>query len=337
MTLRRPLDHPSVWRREDMEGRDDWIRQFSDAELDEICAALPRRFGAPGFGKADFPLPSLSLRLADMVDELENGRGFVLMRGLDRLGLDPQALRDAYWGLAQHMGRTISQNPAGALIGEVYDRGFDYTDNNVRGHTTNSEIGPHCDTADVVGLLCIRPAAAGGESLIASSGAIYNEILATRPDLVDPLAAGFRIDLAGKGPTGAANEVTRARIPVFSWYAGRLSCRFNRKQIEDGQRKLGRCLSEQEQEAVEMVERLALDPRFRLEMDFRPGDIQWLNNHAILHGRAGYRDSGHPGRHRLLLRLWMNIPNGRPLAPAFADRLNTGPRGGVHAREARAT
>ena len=118
------------------------------------------------------------------------------------------------------MGRTISQNSAGALIGEVYDRGFDYTDNNVRGHTTNSEIGPHCDTADVVGLLCIRPAAGGGESLIASSGAIYNEILATRPDLVDPLAAGFRIDLAGKGPTGAANEVTRARIPVFSWYAG---------------------------------------------------------------------------------------------------------------------
>ena len=336
MTLRKPLDHPSVWRREDMEGRDDWIRPFSDAELEEIRAALPRRFGAPGFGKADFPLPTLGPRLKDMVDELENGRGFVMMRGLDRLGLDPEGLRDVYWGLAQHMGRTISQNSTGALIGEVFDRGLDYADNNVRGHTTNAEIGPHCDTADVVGLLCVHPAEEGGESLIASSGAIYNEILATRPHLVDALAAGFRIDLAGKGPTGAADEVTRSRIPVFSWYEGRLSCRFNRKQIEDGQRKLGRELSAEEQEAVEAVERLALDPRFRLDMDFRPGDIQWLNNHAILHGRAGYRDANDPERRRLLLRLWMNIPNGRLLAPAFADRLNTGPRGGVYARERRA-
>ena len=336
MTLRKPLDHPSVWRREDMEGRDDWIRTFSDAELEEIRAALPRRFGAPGFGRADFPLPVLGPRLKDMVDELENGRGFVMMRGLDRLGLDPAGLRDVYWGVAQHMGRTISQNSTGALIGEVFDRGLDYADNNVRGHTTNAEIGPHCDTADIVGLLCVHPAAEGGESLIASSGAIYNEILAAAPHLVDALAAGFRIDLAGKGPTGAADEVTRARIPVFSWYAGRLSCRFNRKQIEDGQRKLGRSLSDKEQEAVETVERLALDPRFRLDMDFRPGDIQWLNNHAILHGRAGYRDSNDPERRRLLLRLWMNIPNGRPLAPTFADRLNTGPRGGVYARERRA-
>ena len=336
MTLRRPLSHPGVWRREDMEGRGDWVREFSDAELGEIQAALPRRFGAPGFGRADFPLPTLGPRLAELVDELENGRGFVLMRGLDRLGLDPGGLRDAYWGLAQHMGRTISQNAAGALIGEVYDRGLDYAGNNVRGHTTNAGIGPHCDTADVVGLLCVHPAEEGGESLIASSGAIYNEILAAAPHLVDALAAGFRIDLAGKGPTGAADEVTRARIPVFSWYAGRLSCRFNRKQIEDGQRKLGRSLTGAEREAVDMVERLALDPRFRLDMDFRPGDIQWLNNHAILHGRAGYRDSADPQRRRLLLRLWLNIPNGRPLAPAFADRLNTGPRGGVHARERRA-
>ncbi len=336
MTLRKPLDHPSVWRREDMEGRDDWIRTFSDAELEEIRAALPRRFGAPGFGRADFPLPVLGPRLKDMVDELENGRGFVMMRGLDRLELDPAGLRDVYWGLAQHMGRTISQNSTGALIGEVFDRGLDYADNNVRGHTTNAEIGPHCDTADIVGLLCVHPAEEGGESLIASSGAIYNEILATVPHLVDALAAGFRIDLAGKGPTGAADEVTRSRIPVFSWYEGRLSCRFNRKQIEDGQRKLGRSLTEEEQEAVETVERLALDPRFRLDMDFRPGDIQWLNNHAILHGRAGYRDANDPERRRLLLRLWMNIPDGRPLAPAFADRLNTGPRGGVYAREARA-
>ena len=330
---RRMLDHPSVWRRADMAGNEGWIRHFSDGELAEIGAALPRPYPAPGFGRADFPLPQLGPRLRGLVRELEDGRGFVLMRGLDRLGLDGRGLRDAYWGIASHMGRVISQNSRGALIGEVTDRGLDYGDNNVRGHTTNARLGPHCDTADIVGLLCVHPAREGGGSLIASSGAIHNEIAATAPHLLDVLARGFRIDLAGKGPTGAADEVTRNTVPVFSWHCGRLSCRFNRKQIEDGQRKLGRRMTPIELEAVETVERLALDGRFQLDMDFRAGDIQWLNNHAVLHGRAEYRDWEEPERRRLLYRLWLNIPNGRPLAPEFADRLNTGPRGGVFARE----
>jgi hypothetical protein len=66
---------------------------------------------------------------------------------------------------------------------------------------------------------------------------------------------------------------------------------------------------------------------------FRQGDIQILNNHMILHARAGFEDYLEPGRKRNLLRLWANLRNGRKLAPEFADRLNTGPRSGVMVRE----
>lgn len=71
---------------------------------------------------------------------------------------------------------------------------------------------------------------------------------------------------------------------------------------------------------------------FLLHMDFQPGDIQLLNNHMTLHSRTGYEDHEGAAKKRFLLRLWLNIPNGRPLAPAFADRLNSGGRGGVTKR-----
>ena len=67
-------------------------------------------------------------------------------------------------------------------------------------------------------------------------------------------------------------------------------------------------------------------------MDFKVGDIQLLNNHTTLHARTDFEDFDEPERKRRLLRLWLNLPNGRPLTPEFAERLNTGPRGGVRVR-----
>ena len=69
-------------------------------------------------------------------------------------------------------------------------------------------------------------------------------------------------------------------------------------------------------------------------MVFRQGDIQLLSNHSVLHSRAAFEDYPEPERKRDLLRLWLNVREGRPLVPEFAERLNTGPRGGVHVREA---
>ena len=159
---------------------------------------------------------------------------------------------------------------------------------------------------------------------------IYNEILANHPDYLEPLCTGFHFDLIGKGTE--ANQVTRTRIPVFSYFDGRLSCRFNKRQIELGAEKAGAPLTDLQQQAIDYVRELSLRDDLTLNMDFQPGDIQLLNNHCLLHSRQGYTDYPEADRKRLLLRLWLNVPNGRKLAPDFADRLNTGGRGGVTAR-----
>ena len=127
--------------------------------------------------------------------------------------------------------------------------------------------------------------------------------------------------------------MTFNKVPVFSFYDGRLSCRFNAKTIIDGQTKAGAPLDGLALDAVNKVRELAMDEDFRFDLTFRQGDIQILNNYMILHARNGFEDFPEQHRWRNLLRLWVNLHNGRQLAPEFADRLNTGPRGGVKVQE----
>ena len=143
---------------------------------------------------------------------------------------------------------------------------------------------------------------------------------------------GFHFDLRGEGVTEDPDETTFHRVPVYSWYAGRLSCRYNGKTIEDGMRKAGMPLEGVALEAVRAVGELAAQPPFRFDMTFERGDIQLLSNHTVLHARAGFEDWPEPERRRDLWRVWVNLRDGRPLQAAFADRLNTGPRGGVQVR-----
>ncbi|MEQ8394390.1 TauD/TfdA family dioxygenase [Thalassobaculum sp.] len=333
-----PVVDPSAWLATDLQADSGWIQRLDDHEIHELDRAVEsvveRGLRPGGFDRDGFPLTHLADRIAGWVHALEHGRGCVLVKGLDPGRYDDDALAALYWGLAVHLGDPIPQNAKGDLIGHVRDTGRDYTSKNVRGYTTRAELKAHCDASDIVGLLCRHPARSGGESLIASSTAIYNHLAAERPELIPPLLEGFHYDLRGEGVTDDPDETTFHRVPVFSWFEGRLSCRFNGKSIEEGMIKRGQPLSGLALEAVREVGRLAVSAPFRYDMTFEKGDLQLLSNHSILHSRAAFEDWPERERQRDLWRIWFNLRDGRPLAPEFADRLNTGPRGGVLVRGA---
>lgn len=334
--LKQPITGPSAWTSAELAADESWIYHLSAADVTELEAAAEasRENGLAlyEFGAADFPLPALAALVGDVAEQLENGRGCALIRGLDAGRYDEETLKTIYWGIGVHLGAPITQNAHGHLISHVRDTGRDYQSKNIRGYTTNNRIAPHCDPADTVGLLCWHPAKKGGESEIASAMTIYNEILATHPEYLEPLCGGFHFDLRGEGVTDDPDEVTFNKVPVFSYFDGRLSCRYNRKTIEDGQRKAGAPLAGLALEAVQAVADLAMRDDIRFDLAFQKGDIQILNNYAILHARAGFEDYPEPQRRRNLMRLWVNLHDGRKLAPVFADRLNTGPRGGIMVR-----
>lgn len=329
------LDLPCAWKSDDLEKDTSWIRALSDAEVAELEAALEtskaKGLAGHAVAKTEFPLPTLGPALDEIVDELEFGRGIVLLRGfpVDRYGYED--IRRMYWGLGTHLGSFESQNIKGELMQEITDLGFDYDTDQHRGSMTSARLRAHNDPMDIVALLCVRPAMQGGESTVRSSITIYNEVAANHPEYLPALLRGFHYDLDGKSPTGDPLQLTRV-IPVFSWFQGQMSCRFNQKAIEDGARKVGRVLPPLEQAAIDYIHELCVRPDIELSMDFRPGDIQLLNNHVTLHSREAFTDYTERAKKRLLLRLWINHAKGRPLDEAFANRVMMGPRKGVKAR-----
>jgi hypothetical protein len=309
------IDSPSAWIGADLGARREWIHVLTADEIAELdrATAHARATGRPlaELAREDFPLDRLARSIEGWLDALDSGRGFVLVRGVpvERYGEADAAL--AYWGLGLHLGRAVSQNAAGDLLGHVRDAGFERRDPTLRKYRTREPLEFHTDGSDVVGLLCLRPAKAGGTSRIASSVAVYNEILRRRPDLAATLHEPFPFDRNGEERPG---EPPYFMLPLCRYAEGRLRTFYIGWYIRDSQRHAAAPrLTDAQREAIDLIDAIAADPRFRLDMDFRPGDIQWLKNAAILHSRTEFADHPEPERRRHLLRLWLTSRR------AFAD------------------
>jgi len=333
-----PVAGPSVWYGRDLQERADWMFNFSAEELAELDAAVRayRASGAPltNLSPARFPLPLLGPKLGAILGELLEGRGFTMLRGfpVDRYTREEQAI--AYLGIGSWFGTPRSQNAKGHLLGHVKDLGLDIADPKVRYYQTRRKLDYHTDSVDVVGLLCLKTAKAGGESFIASSMTIYNEILKRRPDLVPALFEPYPTDRRGEVPEGMKPWFD---MPIFHWHASRLTCIYVRQYIESAQQLFpeARRLRREHCEAMDLMDELLNDPQIHLSMAFLPGDMQFLHNHQILHSRNDFENWPEPERHRHLLRLWLAPPGGRPLPEVFAPRYGSvvpGDRGGIVVR-----
>jgi hypothetical protein len=327
------IEGPSAWYGPELVARGDWIERLSEAEIAEIERATRPLADAEvdiaSLRRSDFPLPGLRPRLDQIQNELLNGRGFVLVRGLPAERWSRRELATAFFGLGIHLGNARSQNAQGHVLGHVKDLGKSGSDANVRLYQTHERQGYHTDSCDVVGLLCLRPAKSGGLSSLVSSVTLYNEIRRQRPDLLPALFAPIETDRRGEVAHG---QEPYFKIPVFSWYAGLLSAIYQRKYIDSARRFVGSPLSPQQREALDLFDALAEDPRICMSMDFQPGDVQLVHNHTLLHDRTAFEDWPDSERKRHLLRLWLAPVEARPLPPVFAERFGSvtpGERGGV--------
>lgn len=295
----------SAWRSRDLGAARSWVRPLTPRMAAEIEAAV-RAVQAAGIpfneiARADFPLRETADLLAESYDDLNAGRGFAVIGGFpaDRFDYDESLL--AYGGLAAYLGRIVVQNYEGQVVVDVIDKGIPY-DHKSRGYGSNKLLPFHTDGADYAGLLCLGEAAEGGRSLIASAAAIYNEILRTRPDLMETLLRGFYHHRRGQHDPGE-NPLSAERVPVFGFRNGLLHCCYNRNPIEWA-RKEGVALSAEEIEALDYLDSLCARSEYQLSMGLRKGDLQFINNYLILHSRTEYRDDATHRRH--LVRLWMH-------------------------------
>ena len=332
----RPIEAPFAWKGADLQGRTDWIRPFRPAELAEIDAALQgvvrRGLGWMDVTREDFPLPAFALELATIAQELETGRGMILLRGLP-LAYSPDELRMAYWGIGAHLGTAVSQGGRGELLASVEDEGAAVENTKRRGSKTSGSLPFHSDRCDIVGLLCVRKAKSGGLSRIASAAAIHNEVMRRRPDLINAFYADWHNSRQGDEQPGESRAYPK---PIFGFRDGHFTGLFSPAYIKFAQEfpEVPR-LTRAQEEALELFGELS--DELALNMTFEPGDIQLLNNHLIYHARTRYDDYPEKDRKRLLLRLWLAVPGSRPLPRGYEllfGNIEAGAvRGGVPARE----
>lgn len=315
MILKEPITGPEAWTRTDFDKDDAWLIHLSPEHVAELDAALAmlrsKGVAFPRFVAGDFPIPQLAHRLKSQCDVLENGRGFFVLRGLPVERYTSEEIQTLYYGMGLHMGVPVGQNPRGDLLGRVEAVG-DIHNKNTRVYETNLYLPYHSDPSDVVGLLCVRKAQAGGVSSLVSVAAIYNEILANHREY---LGLFYR-------PMYFAHlcEPMPSLSPIFSFHEGKLSCRYLRQYLELGHEIMQQPLSRVEREALDLFDHLIHLDRLKLDMMLEPGDLQFANNYAVLHSRTEFIDHEDVAQRRLLLRLWLKMPNARVLAPEFPGR-----------------
>jgi hypothetical protein len=295
-----------VWLSGDL-AASEWSIELTDDQRDAIAglARAARRDGlrADTLTRERFPLPGLDDAIAEWSAMLSDGRGFVLLRRFPIDLLSDEEIELGYFGLGLHLGQPVSQNAAAEVLTHIRDDRLGESGPEVRLYRTRKRQDFHTDGADIIGLLCLHKAKSGGESRIASSGAVYNEVLRRRPDLLEVLYRPMCWDRQGGDDAGGPRWFELApitdldgvpRIFYIGWY------------IRDAQRHpdVPRLTGEQ-LEAMELLESIANDPSVHVEMDFEPGDVQLLNNGRILHAREAYADDDDPAERRHLLRLWI--------------------------------
>lgn len=304
---RSPIRSAAAWRPADIADPSEWTVVLTDADrLELVHAVRAARSAGTTLATVDaksFPLPSLAGRMEAWSALLNEGRGFLLLRRFPIDLLDEADVELAYLGLGAHLGAPVGQDRDATVLGHVRDEGVARTHPGVRFYRTKERQDFHADGADLVGLLCLHRARAGGQSRIVSSAALYNELLRRRPDLLEVLYRPFHWDRNDEQSPGEDPFFT---MPVLNDVGGVPRVFYIGWYIRDAQRHpdVPRLTAEQI-EAMELLERIANDPTFHLEMDFQPGDVQFLNNARILHAREAYEDHDDPAERRHLLRLWL--------------------------------
>ncbi|MGY8984842.1 MAG: TauD/TfdA family dioxygenase [Sphingomonadales bacterium] len=323
------------WLGSELQDRQDLWKTFLSLELIDDLEQAANNFLSLGIDISEinpdnFPLRIFNKHLSELSIKLLDGIGFEVITGLPVYRYSAEMIAIIFCGIGAYLGDARSQNSDGHLLGHVRDIGANPNDQNTRIYQTSQRQTFHTDSADVVGLLCVNEAKEGGDSLLVSAVTIFNLIVELRPDLVEYLFDPIATDRRGEVPTG---ELPFLTIPPLSLENNLLTVFYQRQYIDSAQRFSGVLkLSKKHIEALDLFDSLANNTSLHLSMRLRPGDMQFVYNHAFLHDRTGFVDWTDSSKKRHLLRLWLSMPNDRDLPECFKQRygsIEVGNRGGI--------
>jgi hypothetical protein len=253
--------------------------------------------------------PLLRRWCAPLVRQLRQGRGVARVTGLQTLEEAP--LRLLFLAIGLLLGQP---DRTYGLLYAVSDSGLSHWDQPIPVSRTRAATGMHTDSSQRtvhprwVGLACVRPAASGGASGMASASAVHDHLLNRQPGLVERLRRPFIRDVVTPGGDRRPAAIAANAFPIFDGPRHDPTLRYMRHWIETGQREAGQPLGPEELRDLDALDAALTAPRFRHSVVLRPGDLLFLDNHRLAHDRTAYVDGG---ERRLLWRLWLNEEGGQ--------------------------
>lgn len=305
------LEGLGVWKGPDIDWMKEGLHVLSAQELDEIDLALQHlmTLGDLDFTqiKPDvFPLDRVGDLMRSLPVRLRTGRGFLMLRGLPREKYSDDELTRIYFGLGSYVGTPMTQSYLGDILGHVMDVS-DYEPKS-RGYRKGGGQLMHTDSCDIIGLMCLNSALSGGESRISSALAVHNVMAEQYPELLKELEKGLFLKRTDEDGRRATRTFSEDRIPFFYDDNGEVVCYLPTGYARLAE-KSGQCpFTPEESEALYRVRKVAASPELYLDMGFKEGDIQFLNNRIMVHGRTDYQDAPKLEDRRHLLRLWLQVP-----------------------------
>ena len=331
----------SAWRGPQLASERDWIHEFTEPEIQEVDDALAAAKSGGGRSIASRSR-TFRYRRWPSASRLRGSFWKTARASINCAALGSRGARRTICGYSIgdwvcHLGTAVSQSKDGDILGDVRNVGVDIHSPQGRGYKSNQRLNFHTDSADVVGLFVLRTAMQGGQSKVVSSVSAHNEIARLRPDLLEVLYRPFYWSWNQQEPAGAPPYYQQ---PIFTLHEGKFSCRYIRGHINNAQRfpEVPRLTAEQIA-ALDLLDQVTNDESLHVAYDFRPGDVQLLNNHICLHARSAFEDYPEHDRRRHLLRMWLSVPNSRALSPAlgtiYQDQRSGAVRGGFPSRTGR--
>jgi hypothetical protein len=338
--LRRPVEDPAAWVGSDFTGKGDITIQLSErnvAALEELLVKT-RCLERDDVRLEHCRHPDLDASLREVYAEVMFGRGLVVLAGFPLDGHSIDEMERIYWFVCSHFGRLVSNNSFGHRMVRVQQEILPDGVQPARGTKSRGELAMHNDAADILSLLWVHQAPEGGESQFASGPAAHDTILATRPDVLPILYRGFPHHRRSEQPDDQP-DVTPYDVPIFSNVNGRICVNFTYSSILPALHALGRELSNQEEEALDILREVLVRQQFEFRQE--RGEAVIGNNFAMCHSRSEFVDGKEPEDRRLLLRAWMEVPTSDrrlPVGREFFHMENAGGRLGydpVPGREGR--
>lgn len=302
------------WDRESALAERDWSLAVPESvvhEFEQYLASADGRNATPDEVELRHGLSAMPAFALDVRQVLMESKGFAHIRELGQSGFDEHQLRLFYVLLGLALGDLLETY---GRLHDVFDRGVDFRSTEVSVSKTRVKAPFHTDSTsrrlfpNVIGLLCLRPAMSGGQSMLVNACHVYREIERSHSKHLPALFSDHYRNTVTPGDEDV--DVADNAYPVFTW--GRFSTgptfRYMRHWIETGYAKAGEQLDEDTVAAFDCLDDELERDRNVLGIDLAAGDILLVNNALVAHTRTPFEDYTDPDRKRLLARAWLRVP-----------------------------